>query len=156
MATPLDPRITAGKKEPCHPTTLHLLWGCVLTRPREIVRHNIPAFAFHILNWTFISFMQSILLFLITAPVYELLLATQFEPNLTSADVAYTSLELGLVLIEYIADQAQWGMLPYHAVRDFYHLTASLVQITTQPRVRTRRRVPSWPATTRPSSSVAS
>jgi steroid 5-alpha reductase family enzyme len=85
--------------------------GLVADTPyREIVRKNIPAIAFHVLNWTFIAFIQSILLFLISSPVYVLLLATQFEPDITSADIAFVSLELGLVCIEYFADQQQWGM----------------------------------------------
>jgi len=70
----------------------------------------VPKFAFHVLNWTFISFIQSILLFLIAAPVYSILLATKFEPGLTSADVAYVAVELGLILTEWRADQQQWGI----------------------------------------------
>jgi len=64
---------------------------------------------FHVFNWTFISFIQSILLFLIAAPVYTVLLASTIEPKLTSADVAYMAVELGLVLTEYIADGQQWS-----------------------------------------------
>lgn len=69
----------------------------------------MPAWAFHILNWTFISFFQSILLFSLTAPVYAILLSIQFEPEITSSDFAYLSVELGLILIEVFADQQQWG-----------------------------------------------
>jgi steroid 5-alpha reductase family enzyme len=76
-----------------------------------IVRRQVPKIAFHILNWTFISFMQSILLFLIAAPAYTLLLATQFEPELSSADLAFTAIELGLILTEWFADQQQWSQL---------------------------------------------
>jgi steroid 5-alpha reductase family enzyme len=70
----------------------------------------MPPAAFHILNWTFISFIQSMLLFALAAPTYVLLLATQFEPNVTNADLAYVAIELGLVATEFIADQQQWGM----------------------------------------------
>ena len=77
---------------------------------REIIRKYIPSFVFHIFNWTFISFIQSILLFAIAAPTYTLLLTTQFEPDLSSADIAFVAIELGLILTEYIADQQQWGM----------------------------------------------
>lgn len=76
----------------------------------------MPKFAFHLFNWTFISFIQSILLFALAAPVYTLLLSTQFEPNLTSGDFAYVSVELGLILIEWFADQQQWGMNNPHWV----------------------------------------
>jgi steroid 5-alpha reductase family enzyme len=62
-----------------------------------------------VFNWTFISFIQSILLFAIAAPVYIILLASTIEPGLTSADVAYVSIELGLILTEWFADQQQWG-----------------------------------------------
>ncbi|GAB1320612.1 Steroid 5-alpha reductase C-terminal domain-containing protein [Madurella fahalii] len=74
----------------------------------EIIRGQMPKAAFHVFNWTFISFMQSILLFLIAAPVYIILLASRIEPGITSADVAYMAIELGLVLTEYIADHQQW------------------------------------------------
>jgi steroid 5-alpha reductase family enzyme len=80
-----------------------------LTLARELVRQRIPKAAFHVLNWTFISFMQSILLFLIAAPVYKIMLASNIEPNLTSADLASLAMELGLILTEYIADEQQWG-----------------------------------------------
>jgi steroid 5-alpha reductase family enzyme len=81
-----------------------------LTLPREIVRRNVPKAVFHVFNWTFISFIQSVLLFMIAAPVYPILLASTIEPDLTSADVAAVAMELGLILTEYIADEQQWGM----------------------------------------------
>lgn len=65
---------------------------------------------FHLFNWTFISFIQSILLFLIAAPVYVILLASTIEPEVSSADIAFLAIELGLVLTEYLADHQQWGM----------------------------------------------
>ncbi|KAK3692532.1 hypothetical protein B0T22DRAFT_399898 [Podospora appendiculata] len=74
----------------------------------DIIRGKAPKIAFHILNWTFISFMQSILLFLLAAPVYTVMLATQFEPEVTGTDSVFVAVELGLVLIEYLADQEQW------------------------------------------------
>lgn len=74
-----------------------------------ILRQYVPKIVFHIFNWTFISFMQSVLLFLIAAPVYTILLASRFEPQVTSFDVATVSIELFLILTEYIADQQQWN-----------------------------------------------
>ncbi|KAK4224155.1 hypothetical protein QBC38DRAFT_26428 [Podospora fimiseda] len=74
----------------------------------EVIRRAIPKWAFHIFNWTFISFYQSALLYSIAAPAYIILLASRIEPEITSADIAYLSIELGLILIEYIADQQQW------------------------------------------------
>ncbi|KAK0646595.1 hypothetical protein B0T16DRAFT_413830 [Cercophora newfieldiana] len=90
----------------------------------EIVRKHVPKFVFHVFNWTFISFMQSILLFLLAAPAYSLLLATQFEPELSSADLAFTTVELGLILTEWFADQQQWN---YHAAKNEYKSTGKVV-----------------------------
>jgi steroid 5-alpha reductase family enzyme len=81
-----------------------------LTLSREIVRRNVPRVVFHVLNWTFISFIQSVLLFMIAAPVYPILLASTIDSDLTSADIAAVAMELGLILTEYIADEQQWGM----------------------------------------------
>ncbi|KAL1873451.1 hypothetical protein VTK73DRAFT_949 [Phialemonium thermophilum] len=75
----------------------------------EIIRSKVPSFLFHIFNWTFISFIQSVLLFAIAAPVYPVLLSTKFDPKITSADIAYLVVELGLILIEVFADQQQWN-----------------------------------------------
>ncbi len=80
-----------------------------LTPSREIVRQQVPKAVFHVFNWTFISFIQSILLFMISAPVYTILLTSTIEPNVATSDLAYLAIELGLVLIEYVADEQQWG-----------------------------------------------
>jgi len=82
-----------------------------------IIRQHVPKIVFHIFNWTFISFIQSILLFLIAAPVYPILLATQFEPNVTSTDLSYVALELGFILTEWFADQQQWD---FHKAKSTY------------------------------------
>lgn len=76
---------------------------------REIVRRQTPAWAFHVLNWTFISFMQSILLFLLAAPAYVVLLTNQFEPEVQAADLGHLAVEIGLVVFEIFADEQQWG-----------------------------------------------
>ncbi|KAK3944637.1 hypothetical protein QBC46DRAFT_373908 [Diplogelasinospora grovesii] len=95
----------------------------------EIIRKRMPPVAFHILNWTFISFIQSMLLFALAAPTYVLLLATQFEPNVTNADLAYVAIELGLVATEFIADQQQWD---FHAAKREYQETAKVPHGYTQ------------------------
>ncbi|KAK2067547.1 hypothetical protein P8C59_001282 [Phyllachora maydis] len=74
----------------------------------EIVRRQTPAWAFHVLNWTFISFMQSILLFLLAAPAYVVLLTNQFEPEVQAADLGHLAVEIGLVVFEIFADEQQW------------------------------------------------
>ncbi|KAK4668654.1 uncharacterized protein QC764_709270 [Podospora pseudoanserina] len=89
----------------------------------EIIRQYVPKAAFHVFNWTFISFIQSILLFALAAPAYPILLASQFEPNLTSSDIAYTSVELLLILTEWIADQQQWE---FQSAKQQYRKTAKV------------------------------
>lgn len=64
---------------------------------------------FHIFNWTFISWMQSILLFLLAAPVYPIMLSTQFDSELQSSDIAFVAIQIGLIVVEIFADQQQWG-----------------------------------------------
>jgi hypothetical protein len=81
----------------------------ILTLFREIVRGYVPKAVFHVFNWTFISFIQSVLLLLIAAPVYTILLASRIDPHVSNADIAYLVIELLLVLVEYISDQQQWG-----------------------------------------------
>jgi steroid 5-alpha reductase family enzyme len=78
--------------------------------------------------------MQSVLLFLLAAPVYVLLLTTQFEPDITAGDLMvrqsrplllmsarslkgsmklthlqYFAAQMVLIVIEIFADQQQWG-----------------------------------------------
>ncbi|KAK3900447.1 hypothetical protein C8A05DRAFT_45705 [Staphylotrichum tortipilum] len=75
----------------------------------EIVRRQVPKAVFHVFNWTFISFYQCILLYLISAPIYSILLASTIEPNVTTGDLASLTIQLGLILTEYIADEQQWA-----------------------------------------------
>lgn len=46
---------------------------------------------------------------MLAAPVYAILLTTQFEPDLTSGDLAYVVIELALITVEWFADQQQWN-----------------------------------------------
>lgn len=78
---------------------------------REIVQKHIHPALFFLLNVTFISFIQSVLLFLIAAPTYAILLASQHEQQITLADLAFTAVQLGLVASEFVSDQQQWGKL---------------------------------------------
>lgn len=75
----------------------------------EIIQNHIPVWAFKILNVTFISFQQSVILYALAVPAYPILLSTQFRPEVNASDLAFTAFELGLVVTEYIADQQQWG-----------------------------------------------
>jgi steroid 5-alpha reductase family enzyme len=91
-----------------------------LTRDRAIVKEHIPDIAFFILNVTFISFIQSILLFAISGvPAYAILLSNQFEKDITAADIAYLVVQLSLVLSEFISDGQQQSKFP-RAVESVY------------------------------------
>ncbi|KAL3964731.1 hypothetical protein VFPBJ_03544 [Purpureocillium lilacinum] len=76
----------------------------------EIVKSKVPAFVFFLFNVTFISFIQSVLLFAFSCvPAYAILLSTRIEPNLTAADFAYFSVEVALVISEWFSDGQQWA-----------------------------------------------
>ncbi|KAH8673635.1 hypothetical protein BX600DRAFT_455838 [Xylariales sp. PMI_506] len=89
----------------------------------EIVRRNIHPVFFFILNVTFISFIQSVLLYFLAAPTYTILLASQIEQNVTPIDIAFTTVQLALVLIEWFSDQQQWD---YQTVKKQYQKTAKI------------------------------
>lgn len=79
--------------------------------PREIVKSKMPGVAFFLLNVTFISFIQSVLLFAISCvPAYAILLSSRFDPEITAADLAYFAVEVALVLSEFLSDGQQWSM----------------------------------------------
>lgn len=71
---------------------------------------QVPKPVFFLFNVTFISFIQSILLFAFSAaPAYNILLTTRFEPQITTADWGYFYVLLALILSEWISDGQQWG-----------------------------------------------
>lgn len=74
----------------------------------EIIQSKVPWWAFTLLNITFISFIQSVLLFSLAAPTYPILLSIQFQPDLTWSDIIFTIFQVGLVTTEWFADQQQW------------------------------------------------
>ncbi|KAI2612627.1 DUF1295-domain-containing protein [Hypoxylon fragiforme] len=89
----------------------------------SIIRSKVhPAF-FFLLNVTFISFLQSILLFLLAAPTYIVLLASKFEQDITAADISFTVVQLGLIASEWFSDQQQWD---YQAAKKQYQETAKI------------------------------
>lgn len=55
--------------------------------------------------------MQSIILFGLAAPVYPILLSTQFQSGAEAGDLAFAGFELALIAVEWHADQQQWGKL---------------------------------------------
>ncbi|KAG6365230.1 hypothetical protein INS49_006839 [Diaporthe citri] len=74
----------------------------------EIIQSKVPWWAFTLLNITFISFTQSVLLFSLAAPAYPILLSIQFQPDLTWLDIVFTIFQVGLITTEWFADQQQW------------------------------------------------
>lgn len=71
---------------------------------------KVNGFVFFIFNVTFISFIQSILLFLFSgSAAYVVLLTTQFEPEITTADLGYFGFILALVFSEWVSDGQQWS-----------------------------------------------
>ncbi|KAI1115997.1 hypothetical protein F5Y14DRAFT_440242 [Nemania sp. NC0429] len=91
----------------------------------EIIRNNCHPAIFFIFNATFISFIQSILLYLLAAPTYIVLLASNIEPKVGMADLLFLTAELGLVLSEWFSDQQQWD---YQTAKKKYQKTARLPQ----------------------------
>lgn len=95
----------------CHSSTAWVPFFLSDHHHREIIQKHIPVWAFKILNVTFISFMQSIILFLLAAPVYPILLSTQFQHDVGFSDVAFLAWQLSLVTSEWFSDQQQWGKI---------------------------------------------
>lgn len=79
------------------------------TFSREIIRAKVPPAAFFLFNVTFISLGQSILLFLIATPTYVLLLASKLGAPFGGGDIAFARVLMGLILVEFFADQQQWS-----------------------------------------------
>lgn len=83
--------------------------------------NNAPVW--FVFNATFISTIQSVLLFLVTTPTYIILLANRFNgsDSLLSSDYFFIGLLLCLILTEFTADNQQWD---YHAAKQTYGKTA--------------------------------
>lgn len=56
-------------------------------------------------------------------PAYIILLASQIDKDITTADIAYFAIELGLVLSEWISDGQQWD---YQSAKHQYQKDAKL------------------------------
>ncbi|KAH6654347.1 hypothetical protein BKA67DRAFT_535673 [Truncatella angustata] len=88
-----------------------------------LVKKYIGPVPFFVLNLTFISFMQSVLLFLLASPTYAIMLASQNEKDISVADLVFTAIELGLVASEWFSDQQQWD---YQNTKHEYQKTAKV------------------------------
>ncbi|TWU77364.1 hypothetical protein ED733_005789 [Metarhizium rileyi] len=96
----------------------------------EIVKSKVPGFVFFFFNATFISLIQSVLLFAFSCiPAYAILLSTRFEPNITAADFAYFAVQVLLVLSEWISDGQQWE---YQTAKHQYNKDAKLPKAWSQ------------------------
>jgi steroid 5-alpha reductase family enzyme len=75
-----------------------------------VLREKISPAQFFIFNVVFIATAQNILLCMITMPTYSLLLIEKLDLPITRIDNIFPRVMLGFVLIEFFADQQQWGM----------------------------------------------
>ncbi|KUJ20976.1 DUF1295-domain-containing protein [Mollisia scopiformis] len=96
----------------------------------EVLKQKINPTLFFIFNVLFISLAQSLLLFLITTPSYVLLLTTRLGEKMSTADTVFARVLMGLVLVEFFADQQQWSKTPrtlgYQEAKKQYLKTAKV------------------------------
>lgn len=77
---------------------------------RAILQKYVNRFVWIIFNITFISLIQSVLLFAFSCvPAYAILLSTKFDESITVADIAYFAVEVGLVVSEWFSDGQMWS-----------------------------------------------
>ncbi|KAF4121178.1 Protein of unknown function (DUF1295) [Geosmithia morbida] len=75
-----------------------------------VLQKYVPRFVWFIFNLAFISSIQTVLLFSISCiPAYAILLSTQFDEAITTADLSYFAIELVLVLSEWFSDGQMWN-----------------------------------------------
>ncbi|KAH7041202.1 uncharacterized protein B0I36DRAFT_20530 [Microdochium trichocladiopsis] len=96
---------------------------------REIIKAQIPAFAFFLLNVTFISFIQSILLFALAAPTYIIMLSSLVQPKVGLSDLFFLGTEIALIASEWFSDQQQWD---YQHAKQEYKKTGTVPHGFTQ------------------------
>ncbi|KAI0386094.1 DUF1295-domain-containing protein [Hypomontagnella monticulosa] len=88
-----------------------------------IIRRNVHPALFFVFNITFISFIQSILLFFLAAPTYIILVASTIEQDISAGDISFTAIQLALILSEWFSDQQQWD---FHEAKHEYQKTAKV------------------------------
>ncbi|PHH80206.1 hypothetical protein CDD82_1919 [Ophiocordyceps australis] len=89
-----------------------------------IIKAKVPAVLFFFFNMTFISFIQSILLFAFSCPpAYAILLSSRFEPDITPGDLVYFTIELVFIASEWFSDGQQWI---YQTAKSQYNKDAKL------------------------------
>jgi steroid 5-alpha reductase family enzyme len=116
----LDLRITVGKRKQTNAVTPEVN----VLSSRDVLRTKLSPFLFFIFNVLFISLAQSVLLFMITMPTYILLLAARFTGDeFSKADLICSRVLMGLVLLEFFADQQQWN---FQQAKKEYQKTAKV------------------------------
>jgi len=105
-----------------------------------------------IFNAIIISLFQSVLLALVTTPTYILLLASYVKPELGSEDVLWPQILGGLLMVEFYADNQQWGT-PLHPFPSLTYRTDS--SQPTKKRSASTAPPPKSPPTTPPPTSTA-
>ncbi|EWZ99085.1 hypothetical protein NW765_009014 [Fusarium oxysporum] len=89
-----------------------------------ILQQYVPRFVWFLFNVTFISFYQSALLFSFSCvPAYAILCSTKFEQDVTTADIVFALIMVGLVYSEWVSDGQQWD---YHAAKHQYQAEAKV------------------------------
>ena len=86
-----------------------------LTIIRDVLKAYLNPGLFFVFNVAFISLAQSVLLFLITTPTYLMLIAARLSEDMDTTDIMIARGMMGLIMIEFFADQQQWGkFVPVH------------------------------------------
>ncbi|KAF2400189.1 DUF1295-domain-containing protein [Trichodelitschia bisporula] len=89
----------------------------------EIIRGWWNAPTMFVFNVFFIALAQNVLLFLITTPVYLLLLVSRENPTMELPDIIFSRVLMGLILVETFADQQQWN---FQQAKKQYNATAKV------------------------------
>jgi hypothetical protein len=110
----------------------------ILCDNREVLRKYLSPALFFVFNVAFISLAQSVLLFLITTPTYVIIVAARFGEKMSTADVIFARVLMGLVLVECFADQQQWSKF-FAPSRSINLLICRVVKISRKPKNPIRR-----------------
>ncbi|KAK7563684.1 hypothetical protein JOL62DRAFT_562212 [Phyllosticta paracitricarpa] len=90
----------------------------------EVIKKYVHPVIFFLFNVTFISTIQSVLLFLVTTPAYVLLLSSSLTgQGMALPDLIFSRVLIGLVVLEWFADQQQWN---YQNAKHAYLRTGTL------------------------------
>lgn len=77
---------------------------------RDVLKEKIHPALFFVFNVAFISLAQSVLLFMVSTPTYVMLLTSRLTEKMETPDIIFARVLMGLVVVEFFADQQQWGI----------------------------------------------